>query len=583
MRRWLLSALALVVGAVAGVQADEAKCFPDSFLFGSATASYQVEGAVKEGGRTPSIWDDFCREKPGYVCANVADDFYHRFKSDIQMMVNDGLQSFRFSISWSRAMNWDAATSRFKPNAEGIAFYHALIDELNANHLEPILTLYHWDLPSELQTELSPPGWLNSEIQSHYVEYATLIFNEFGHKIKFWTTFNEPYSFVTQGYGTGAHAPGFTGSSTNTYAAAYNLLVSHAKAVKVFRDLRTVDSGVVRPDARIGIVNVAHYMYPLDPSNPKDVAAAERALQFDFGWFHLPIVTGDYPEVMKQRVGDRLPKFTEEESQLLKGSYDLFMLNHYASKLVTDCDSPTSETSCGKLTLGWEHDKGVDDSRMPEGGRRSSKDSAGNYNCAWFTAYPPGYLELIKWTHKYDTSAEILLTENGWCGNDQVDNLDQLWYYQNYLEQVHKAVSEEKIPVIGYTAWSFFDNYEWGSFQPRFGLYYVNFTSQTGSPDYFEAAPTDLTRIPRSSAKWFSQLSKTKCLPAADWSAAAPVATTSAPEVSTTSSPSDSGGLSPWTVVGIVVVVVAAVTLLGLGIRRFLQSRGSRSERTPLL
>jgi beta-glucosidase/6-phospho-beta-glucosidase/beta-galactosidase len=575
MRRWLLSALALVVGAVAGVQADEAKCFPDNFMFGTATAAAQVEGGYKEGGRTNSIWDDFCREAPGWVCPNVADDFYHRYKSDIQLMAQDGLQSFRFSISWSRFMNWDAATQRMKVNPQGAAFYHSVIDELRANNVEPLLTIYHWDLPSELQSEMSPPGWLNAEIQSHYLEFATLAFHEFGHKIKFWATFNEPYSFVTQGYGTGERPPGFTGSSTNTYIVAHNLLVSHAKAVKVFRDLRTVDSGVVRPDARIGIVNVAHYMYPLDPSNPKDVAAAERALQFDFGWFHLPVVTGDYPEVMKQRVGDRLPKFTEEESQLLKGSYDLFMLNHYASKLVTDCDSPTSETSCGKLTLGWEHDKGVDDSRIPEGARRSSIDSDGNYNCPWFAAYPPGYLAFLKWAHKYDTSAQILLTENGWCGNDEVDMPEQLWYFNAYLEQVHKAITEEKMSIIGYTAWAFYDNWEWGSYEPHFGLYYVNFTTEMGSPDYVDPAPTDLARIPRPAASWFSQLAKTKCLPAADWTAPAP-------EVSTTSSPS-SHGLSKWSVVGLVVAAVAVVALVGLGIRRLLQSRGSRSERTPLL
>ncbi|RLN94978.1 hypothetical protein BBJ28_00027175, partial [Nothophytophthora sp. Chile5] len=551
--------------------AAEPRCFADDFMFGSATASYQVEGAYKEAGRTSSIWDDFCRDKSDVACANVADDFFHRYPDDLKLMSSDGLQSFRFSISWSRVMTWSPTTRRMVPNPAGIAFYHDLIDEMAKNQLVPILTIYHWDLPSALQDELSPKGWLNDEIIGHYVEYATLMFQEFGQKLDYWTTFNEPSSFVTQGYGTGVHAPGFTGSATNTYIVAHNLLRAHSQAVQKFRAFR--ETGVVRPTARIGIVLLAHYMYPLDPNNPKDVAAAERALQFDYGWFLQPMISGDYPAVMREVVGDRLPRFTPEESKLMKGSYDLFMMNHYASKSVTDCDSPTSERSCDKLTLGWEKDKGVDDTRAPEGTRLSSKDKHGNHNCVWFTAYPPGYLALMKWVSAHDPSADMLLTENGWCGNDEVDNPDQMWYYQNYMEQVFKAVTEEKIKVIGYTAWSYLDNYEWGSFEPRFGLYYVNFTSQTGSKDYDTPKTSDLARIPRPAAKWFSELAKTKCIPESSEEAAV---------AATPSGSSSNGGLSTLTIVVIVVAAVAVVGALFVGVRSFM-ARGSNGERTPLL
>ncbi|KAI9987414.1 hypothetical protein PInf_023453 [Phytophthora infestans] len=431
-------------------------------------------------------------------------------------------------------------------NPTGIAFYHDLIDDMAKNNLKPILTIYHWDLPSALQTELSPAGWLSSDIIGHYVDFATLVFHEFGQKLDYWTTFNEPYSFVTQGYGTGVHAPGFTGSDTNTYVVTHNLLRAHALAVQKFRDFRK--NGIVRPTARIGIVLVAHMMFPLDPSNPKDVAAAERALQFDYGWFLQPIVSGDYPAVMREVVGDRLPRFTAQESETLKGSYDLFMINHYASKSVTDCDSPTSKRDCDQLTLGWEKDKGVDDTRAPEGSRLSSKDRNGNRNCAWFTAYPPGYLALIKWVAAHDPSADVLLTENGWCGNAEAD-------------------------VIGYTAWSYLDNYEWGSFEPRFGLYYVNFTPQTGSTNYVSAKPSELERIPRPAAKWFSTLAKTKCIPATS-------------EVAAVSAPIEISGsedLSTWS---IVVIVIAAVVVVGaavVAIRAYNNRRESSSERRPLL
>jgi beta-glucosidase/6-phospho-beta-glucosidase/beta-galactosidase len=486
------------------------RCFPDGFLFGSATAAYQVEGGWNATGRTPSIWDDFCREKKDYECANVADDFVHRYKEDIDLMVETGLSSFRFSVSWSRVMNWDNSTKRMKPNAAGIAFYHDVIDTLRAKHVVPILTLYHWDLPSELHTQLSPPGWLNKDIADHFVEYADLMFQEFGSKINYWATFNEPWTFATQGYGNGIKAPGYKKSATNAYTAAHNTLLAHGYAVQRFRERKS--SKTINSEAKIGIVLNADFAYPLDPSNAQDVAAADRKMQFALGWFLTPIVSGDYPTVMRERVGDRLPTFTADEAAIVKGSYDALMLNHYSSKTVVDCASPQSRAKCSKQMLGWDKDLGVDDSRLPPGARHGSKDKKGELLCDWFTGFPQGYLDTIRWMHKHDPTAPILLTENGWCGNDEINNQDQLWYFQRYLEKVHIAITEEKIPIIGYTAWSFVDNYEWGSFKPRFGLYYVNFTSQTGSKNGYEPKPTDLQRIPRPAATWYATVAKSKCM-----------------------------------------------------------------------
>ncbi|KAG6942181.1 hypothetical protein JG688_00018272, partial [Phytophthora aleatoria] len=390
--------------ASAVLASAHSRCFPEDFLFGSATASYQVEGAVREGGRTPSIWDQFCRERPGVKCANVADDFYHRYKDDVQLMVKMGLQSFRFSISWSRVMNWDAETSRMRPNPEGIAFYHSLINELSSNGIVPILTIYHWDLPIELHTQLQEEGWLGSEIIDHYVEYATLLFNEYGNKVNYWTTFNEPLSFVAGGYALGMGAPGYTGSLTQAYTAAHNVLLSHAQAVKRFRELKT--SSVIGDKARIGIVLNADYAYALDESDPADMEAAARKMEFDVGWFLAPIVTGDYPPIMREIVGARLPQFYGDQSELLKGSYDLFMLNSYASRQVTSCNSKTSNKDCGTLSPGFEQDRGIDDSHIIPGTRQRSKKASKDPHCAMFTAYPPGYLETIKWLHKHDTSAD---------------------------------------------------------------------------------------------------------------------------------------------------------------------------------
>ncbi|KAE9318938.1 hypothetical protein PF008_g18394 [Phytophthora fragariae] len=510
-----------LVGGLAGLMLSassssvvaEPRCFPDEFMFGSATAAYQVEGAWNESGRTPSIYDAYCRETPGIECANVADDFFHRYHDDIKLMVKTELQSFRFSTSWSRAMTWDPEARRMRPNPPGLAFYHSLIDELKANDITPILTLHHYDLPLALQSELDPQAWLNPDISSHFEDYATLMFNEFGRKVDFWTTFNEPLDLVGYAYGMGFPnmPPAHRGSPTEAYEVSYGVLMCHAKAVKRLRELR--EAGVVASSARISMVLVSSYFYALDPSNPKDVAAAQRAMDFDMGWFSWPILTGDYPAIMREIAGDRLPRFTAEESALLKGSYDMFQLNHYSSQAVTDCDSPTSKVDCASLPPGWQKDKGVDDSHIVPGTLHPKPDRFGNNYCAnQFTPYPPGYLAMIKYVHAQDPTVDILLTENGWCGNDEIENLDQVHFFEAFVEQVYKAVVEEKIPVIGYTAWSFLDNFEWGSYKPRFGLYYVNWTSETGSPNFNNPKPTDLARIPRPSAKWFQKLSTTRCL-----------------------------------------------------------------------
>ncbi|KAF1318658.1 Beta-glucosidase 32, partial [Globisporangium splendens] len=484
------------------------RCFPKDFLFGSATASYQVEGAWNETGRTPSIWDDFCRAQPGLACANVADDFLHRYRDDIQLMKDTNLDSFRFSISWSRVMNWDSKTQRMKKNKPGIAFYHALIDELLRQEIVPILTLYHWDLPSELHTELSPQGWINRQIIDHFVQYAELMFTEFGSKVDMWTTFNEPHSFVEFGYGSGVHAPGYTGYE---YVVGHHVLLSHAAAVQRFRALKK--QGDIGKTARISIVLSADHTYPLDPSNPLDVAAADRKSDFILGWFLLPIVTGHYPVTMRERAGNRLPEFTTDEAALLKGSYDLFMLNYYSSRAGTDCSTEQSTVRCGEGNSQWAKDLGVDDNRLPDGSVLPTfGPDAGISYCKLFTPHPVGYLDTIKWMHAKDPKAEILLTENGHCGDETIEDAGQLSYFQTHVEQVHKAIYEFQIPVIGYTAWSFMDNYEWGSFSHQFGLYYVNFTSQTGSKEGYTPKSTDLARIPRTAAKWYSQVAKTKCL-----------------------------------------------------------------------
>ncbi|KAF4324495.1 hypothetical protein BBO99_00000183 [Phytophthora kernoviae] len=488
------------------------KCFPSNFLFGTASSAYQVEGGWNATNREVSIWDNFCRdESNGVPCANVADDFINRYSSDIALMKQDGYGTFRFSISWSRAMSWNETTQRMQANPEGLAFYHALIDDLLANGIQPIMTLYHWDLPASLQSTLNPPGWLNEAMVDHFVDYATLIFEEFGQDVQFWTTFNEPASFILTGFALGYGPPKLGNSTTNAYDVAHVVLLSHAAAVQKFRELRDEKEGVILSTARISMVINSDWGVPLNESFSEDVAAADRKNEFHLGWFLSPLTTGDYPTVMRERIGDRLPNFTEQQSALVKGSYDLLMLNYYTSYATTDCDSERSETNCSDLTLGWANDLGVDDSRSPEGTRHAYGSLMDPNSCSSDSGYPPGYIQVIRFLHEHDTSADILLTENGWCGNETIANPDQVWYHRTHLGQVHKAIYEENIPIIGYTVWSFMDSFEWTSFAGRRGLYFVNFTDETGNIDEYSALPTQLERIQRSGGAWYSNVATTGC------------------------------------------------------------------------
>ncbi|CCI48921.1 unnamed protein product [Albugo candida] len=563
---------------------DASKCFPSDFMFGSATAAYQVEGAWNEGGRTQSVWDEWCRSQEKLECANVADDFYHRFESDLDLMQQDGLNMFRFSISWSRVMNWNETTHKMQPNPVGIAYYHRLIDEMSLRKLTPVLTLYHWDLPLELQAKLEPTSWLNAKIVDHYLDYADLMYREFGKKVIYWTTFNEPLTFVTQGYAYGTAPPGISDSWSAMYMATHHVLLSHAHSVKLFRDYKK--KGIIDSSARISIALNCDIGLPLDADDELDVIAAERKNQFTLGWYLLPIVTGDYPSVMTERAGDNMQTFTAEEKQLLKGSYDLLMLNHYSTKLITDCDSDRSTIECSSLT-GYNRHVGVDSSRFPKGSRRASTNQDGQFNCDWFAGYAPGYLETIRWMHDKDPTADILLTENGWCGNETIKNLDQLWYHQTYLDQVHTAIFEEHIPIIGYTVWSFMDNYEWGTFEPRFGLYYVNMSKELRAKD-IQVTPqsTDLERIPRLAANWYREVAKTKCFEPVSVDELAPASKLNlAKEEYTISAASTTQAPFAASVGVIVAALIAAITIMlsAVAVGQTRSPHSGTMETTPLI
>lgn len=452
------------------------KRFPDDFKWGTATSSYQIEGAHNQDGRGPSIWDAFCTI-PGKVRnfdnGNTTIDHYNKFKSDVALMKAQGFKAYRFSISWSRIL----PDGKGKVNEKGIAFYSDLINELLANDIEPWITLYHWDLPLALQME--EDGWLNPKMADYFAAYASLCFSNFGDRVKNWITLNEPWVVSILGYGQGVFAPGRV-SNTEPYLAAHNLLLAHAKTVSIFRKDFSSQKGT------IGITNNCDWREPLT-KEPEDIEAAERALLFFLGWFADPVYFGDYPEVMKSRLGDRLPVFTAEEKTLLKGSSDFFGLNHYTTMMAKNAKEPQKTSVYGNGGLSEDQDVEL------------SQDASWEVTSMKWAIVPWGCRKLLQWIDERYDRPVIYITENGCAfddkvSNGQVNDQKRVEFYSGYLFEAHNALSNG-VNLGGYFAWSMFDNFEWASgYGPRFGINYVDYDT--------------LERIPKDSAKWFKEVIK---------------------------------------------------------------------------
>lgn len=455
--------------------------FDENFVWGTATSSYQIEGAAFIDGKGPSIWDAFSGI-PGKVhngeTGELACDHYHKYKEDIQLMKNMGIKAYRFSIAWPRVM----PTGKNGSNEKGIQFYSDLIDALLEAGITPWVTLYHWDLPLALQLE--DDGWLGDSISDHFAAYADLCFEKFGDRVKHWITLNEPWVVAILGYGQGVFAPGRI-SNAEPYIAGHHLLLAHAKAVKVYRDKYSHQNG------EIGITNNCDWREPLTDKQ-EDIDAAERALQFFLAWFADPIYKGDYPKVMKDRLGDRLPGFSPEEKTMLKDSSDFFGLNHYTTMYAAHDDGTQKERSVYG-NGGISEDQEVD----------LSLDKSWKFTLMNWAVVPWGCKKLLQWIDARYDKPDIYITENGCAYADelidgQVDDQARVDYYNGYLAACQEAIAEG-VKLKGYFAWSFMDNFEWASgYDKRFGLHYVDFQT--------------LERTPKNSALWFRDVIKKNSL-----------------------------------------------------------------------
>ena len=451
------------------------KEFPKEFIWGASTSSYQIEGAYNIDGKGPSIWDAFSAI-PGKTnngeTGQISIDHYHRFKEDVQLMKEMGIKAYRFSISWPRIL----PNGKGKVNQKGIKFYSDLIDELLIAGITPWVTLYHWDLPLALQFEND--GWLNYRITDYFAEYAKICFEHFGDRVKNWITINEAWVTAILAHGHGVFAPGRV-SNSEPYLVGHHQIIAHAKAVKIYRDNYGHQNG------QIGMSNNCDWREPLTGSE-NDKKAAQRALEFFLGWFADPLYKGDYPDAMKERLGERLPKFSTLEKELIKGSNDFFGLNHYTTMFATDAKNGNEKASVfGNGGLSEDQDV------------KLSIDKNWKLTTMNWAVVPWGCQKMLEWIDERYDHPDIYITENGCSWDDQiidgkVDDPDRIAFYNEYLKACHQSI-ENGVQLKGYFAWSLMDNFEWAlGYDKRFGMIHVDYQT--------------LKRTPKSSAYWYSKV-----------------------------------------------------------------------------
>ncbi|HEX7057285.1 MAG TPA: GH1 family beta-glucosidase [Bacilli bacterium] len=429
--------------------------FPQDFLWGAATASYQIEGAWNEDGRKPSIWDTFAHT-PGNVLngdnGDQACDSYHRLDEDIQLLKELGVGAYRFSIAWPRIFPDGIG----ELNAKGLNYYQNLVDKLLENGIAPCCTLYHWDLPQALQDQ---GGWANRATIDAFVRYAETMFQAFAGKIKFWVTFNEPWCISFLSNFLGEHAPGNRDPQL-ALNVAHHIMIAHGKAVERFRAMRM--------DGQIGIVANYSWFEPYSLS-AEDVAACRRSACWFMEWFCDPIFTGAYPQYMVDwfaQKGVKLDVLAGDMEQI-RQPIDFLGLNYYSGNVAR-----------------YKENSGLFDAEIVDVGHDKT-------DIDWFI-YPEGLYRTLCRLREIYGDIPIYITENGACYNDEpaagkVRDKQRIKYLREHLLQMNRAISSG-VNVKGYFIWSLLDNFEWAyGYSKRFGIVHVDFATleRTKKDSYF--------------------------------------------------------------------------------------------------
>jgi len=423
--------------------------FPDRFLWGAGTASYQIEGSPLADGAGPSIWHTFAH-RPGTIAGgdngDVACDHYHRFRQDVELMRGLGLRGYRFSVAWPRLF----PSGRNPLNRAGLAFYDRLVDALLEAGITPMATLYHWDLPQALEDQ---GGWTSRDVANRFGDYAEAVFDALADRVPLWLTFNEPAMFTWMGYALGAHAPGRS-DVAGALRAAHNVLRAHGLAVGRFRARGAAGS--------IGITVSVQAHVPADADDPRDVEAAARSRAFNNEWFIDPIVFGTYPAALHEQFGALLPEINDSDRALLRAPIDFVGINYYSRTIVSNAHG-------GFLEI-------------------SSRRAIGQYTAMDWEVYPAGlWLVLRQFHQRY--ALPLYVTENGAGFEDErigprgyVEDVERLRYLQSHLEMCHRAIADG-VDLRGYLLWSLLDNFEWSfGLAKRFGIVSCDFATQLRTP-----------------------------------------------------------------------------------------------------
>jgi beta-glucosidase len=434
--------------------------FPKDFIWGAATASYQIEGAWDEDGKGESIWDRFSHT-PGKVengdTGDVACDHYRRWRDDIALVKELGLRAYRFSVAWPRIL----PDGRGEVNQTGLDFYSQLVDALLEVGIEPFITLYHWDLPQILQDE---GGWPVRGIVDAFTEYADIVSRALGDRVQKWITLNEPWVSAFVGYSMGHHAPGHT-NQDEAIAASHHLLLSHGRAVPVIR--------ANCPEADVGItLNLS----PQEPASPS--VADRKASTWVDGYinrFYLdPLAGRGYPQDMVQSFGNPMEFVQPGDLDAISVPIDFLGVNYY-SRGIARSDEISEEENEPRTVFRGEEITEMD-----------------------WEVYPKGLYNMLGRLHFDYSFPDLYITENGAAFVDevgpdgQVDDPARLSYIKRHLAMIHKAI-QIGVPVLGYFVWSLLDNFEWAyGYSRRFGIVYVEFQSQQ--------------RTLKSSAKWYRKV-----------------------------------------------------------------------------
>lgn len=458
--------------------ADPIRPFPPGFLWGTATASYQIEGATTLDGRGPSIWDTFCRQ-PGAVFnadnGDVACDHYHRYLEDLDLLVELGVGAYRFSVAWPRVQPEGSGPA----NQKGLDFYRRLVAGLRERDIEPMLTLYHWDLPQPLEDR---GGWCERDTSERFADYVEIVARAMGSDVERWITLNEPWCSSWLGYGAGVHAPGVKDIG-RAAAATHHLLLAHGKAVPILRS--------VAPEAKVGItLNLTVHQPGSD--HPMDVAAALRADGNLNRLFLEPVFHAKYPKDMLEHYRSVKPGFSvvaEGDLELISAPLDFLGVNYYNPVTVVD-EQRAAEARVASYVVSTHNP-------FPDLHLRSLETPGRDKTAMDWEIQAAGLTELLLKIRDEYTTAPIYITENGAAFDDYVDPNGQVLdhnrvaYLQEHISAVHDAI-DAGVNVQGYFVWSLLDNFEWAyGYSRRFGIVWVDFP--TGE------------RLAKESFRWYAE------------------------------------------------------------------------------